>query len=353
MSSFYPPDKAKDFSEFALGRIRENGLLPSPENYELWFIYRAGANPAMNKALDEMLAKEIKPTNEICLSIFDQFLRANREDERVRSAGDQIKKTIEEVNTAVGSVREFATEYHDTLEDVHDKLKEDKTKEEVTKILDHVLADTRAMLDQNEHLEVLLKESATTMEKLHRDLEIARKEALTDALTGLSNRKAFDQEIDKIAKAACTADGEVFTLLLMDIDHFKSFNDSFGHQVGDQVLRLVAKALKDGIKGRDVAARYGGEEFAIILPFTKMDSALKVAEFLRLNVAKKEVVNRMNGERLARITISIGVAEYVKSEPIENLISRADSALYAAKHNGRNQVAVAPVSMNAGSRASG
>lgn len=310
----------------------------------MWFIYRSGSNPLMNKALDQILANEVKPTNEICKSIFDQFLRADREDERVRSAGDKIKKTISEVNTAVGSVREFAHGYHETLEDVGEKLKDEKTKEEIREILGDVLEDTREMLDQNTHLEVLLQESAVTMEKLHRDLEIARKEALTDALTGLSNRKAFDHEIEVIAKAASAKEGEIFTLLLMDIDHFKSFNDTFGHQVGDQVLRLVAKTLKDGVKGRDFAARYGGEEFAIILPFTRMESALKVAEFLRVNVAKKEVVNRVSGERLARITISVGVAEYVKSEPIENLISRADSALYAAKHNGRNQVAVAPVS---------
>jgi diguanylate cyclase len=129
---------------------------------------------------------------------------------------------------------------------------------------------------------------------------------------------------------------------MLDIDHFKSFNDNFGHQVGDQVLRLVARTLTDGIKGRDIAARYGGEEFVILLPETNLAHAMILAESLRKSLAAKEVINRASGEFLGRITMSIGVAQYYSSEDVNELIERVDSALYTAKHNGRNQVAAAP-----------
>jgi diguanylate cyclase len=107
-------------------------------------------------------------------------------------------------------------------------------------------------------------------------------------------------------------------------------------------LRLVAKTLTDGVKGRDVAARYGGEEFAIILPETNLQAGIKVGDYLRKAVASKDVVNRNSGEKLGRITLSGGVAQYIAGEDIEDLIGRADAALYTAKHNGRNQVTAAP-----------
>lgn len=134
----------------------------------------------------------------------------------------------------------------------------------------------------------------------------------------------------------------VFSILMLDIDYFKSFNDNFGHQVGDQVLRLVARTLKDGLKGKDVAARYGGEEFSIILPDTDLSGAVIVGNALRKAVAGKEVINRSTGKVLGRITLSVGVAEFAGEKTAELLISRADEALYTAKHNGRNQVAAAP-----------
>ena len=196
------------------------------------------------------------------------------------------------------------------------------------------------MIVQSGQLEEMLEQSNAAMEELRRDLEHVRREAMTDGLTGLANRKSFDNEFDRIFQDA-QENNHGFTLLMLDIDHFKSFNDNFGHQVGDQVLRLVARTLKDSIKGKDFAARYGGEEFAIILPDTDVTGAIIVGNALRKAVASKDVINRSTGKVLGRITMSVGVAEYAADKTVEDLIERADSALYTAKHNGRNQVATA------------
>jgi diguanylate cyclase len=128
------------------------------------------------------------------------------------------------------------------------------------------------------------------------------------------------------------------SLMLTDIDHFKNFNDTFGHLTGDQVLRLVALSVKQNVKGQDLAARYGGEEFAVVLPDTVLRSAITVAEHIRRAVMTKELMKRSTGEHLGRVTISIGVAAMHPGDTAQSLIERADKCLYAAKRNGRNRV---------------
>jgi diguanylate cyclase len=182
-----------------------------------------------------------------------------------------------------------------------------------------------------------LKASKLEISQLQVNLEAVRNESLTDPLTSLANRKYFDSALEKsIAQSAAT--GEPVALLLIDIDHFKAFNDTFGHLTGDQVLRLVAIALKQNVKGQDIAARYGGEEFAIILPGTTLRSALTVADHVRRAVMTKELMKRSTGEHLGRVTVSIGVAVLQKDEAAQSLIERADNCLYAAKRCGRNRV---------------
>lgn len=336
-------ERAQKLSELAFERLEKENLLPTPENYELWYVYYSEENPEITRAIDVLIASGQALNNDRCEEIHQRFLSDSSENERVRQAGDKIQTTIKEMSGLVSNVKQATSKYNTHLNDVSGKIKSKKTmtKQEVEDILGEVMEGTQDMMRQNVTLEEELGRSSKAMKELQRDLELVRKEALTDGLTNLSNRKAFDAEIRRVAREA-QKEGATFSLLMMDIDHFKSFNDNYGHQVGDQVLRLVARTLTDGVKGRDMAARFGGEEFAIILPETNLQAAIKVAESLRKAVAGKEVINRNSGEKLGRITLSGGVAQFVAGETVEDVIERADAALYTSKHNGRNQIAAAP-----------
>jgi diguanylate cyclase len=140
--------------------------------------------------------------------------------------------------------------------------------------------------------------------------------------------------------------GTPFSVVLTDIDHFKKFNDAYGHLTGDQVLRLVALALKNNLKGQDVAARYGGEEFAVLLPKTALPAAEIVANHIRTSVMSKELLRRSTNESLGRVTISLGVATWREGDTVATLLERADNCLYAAKRAGRN-CAISETSLDA------
>ncbi|MBT7581494.1 MAG: GGDEF domain-containing protein, partial [Kordiimonadaceae bacterium] len=122
------------------------------------------------------------------------------------------------------------------------------------------------------------------------------------------------------------------------IDFFKKFNDSFGHQIGDQVLKVVAHVIKKELGSEGAAARYGGEEFAILLPKTQLAEGVKIAEQIRSVISKRIIKNKNTGANFGRITMSLGVANALPGITIEDLIQKADSALYLAKSNGRNMV---------------
>jgi len=171
--------------------------------------------------------------------------------------------------------------------------------------------------------------------ELRQSKEQLQKMALTDPLTKLGNRATFDMTI-KQAAASSQRSGHPYSLLMLDLDHFKTFNDNYGHQTGDTVLRLVADAIKDSARDADICCRYGGEEFAVILPDTTARNAEVLAQRIHHNVAR---VSRNQPSGRMSITVSIGIScthLHTKSNPTQ-LIEEADQALYRAKANGRNR----------------
>ena len=326
--------KAQEIACLALEKIEALGLLPSPENYELWFKYYDGDAEIVG-AID----KFGNNLNEaVCNKIYKRFLQNSAHEDQIKKVSDQMQQALSEIAGLFSSVKTSTSEYGETLTDANQQIEKANSLDELSNVVSSMVASTKQVVEYNKSLETQLSSSTEQMTELRQTLDMVRKEAMTDSLTGLSNRKAFDNYL-KLAVDEARENNTTLTLLMMDIDHFKKFNDTYGHLIGDQVLRLVARSLRDGIKGRDLAARYGGEEFAIILPETNVEGGVFVGNALRRVVERKEVVNRTTGENLGQITLSVGVSEFTgANDSVENLISRADEALYDAKQAGRNRV---------------
>ena len=244
---------------------------------------------------------------------------------------------IDDVMSLLTDALGMSASYDASLNGASEKLSAAKTPDQVKGVVESLLRSTREMHETNKALEERLMLSKNEISNLQQSLEAIRAESLTDPLTGLGNRKYFDRMIETAVQDAL-ATGEPLSLLMFDIDHFKSFNDSYGHLTGDQVLRLVGMSLKQTIKGQDITARYGGEEFAVVLPSTALRQALTVADHIRRAVMAKELKKKSTGEILGRVTISVGVSMLKPGDDPDALIERADACLYAAKRNGRNRV---------------
>jgi diguanylate cyclase len=330
-------ERTMAFAEIAFGQIKALRQPASPRYFEIWYSYATGYNPSLNQTINEMLARDGTLTESDINQIYETFISPYRFTDRIDHVGAQVKGEIEQVMAMIGAAAGSAYNYTENLANASEKLDGADDGAGIRMIVESLVQATKEVERINKALEARLSASKLEITELQEVLETVRSESLTDPLTSLANRKFFDQMLTKTL-AAAHARREPLSLMLMDIDHFKKFNDSYGHLTGDQVLRLVANAVKQNVKGQDISARYGGEEFAVILPNTALRSALTVADQIRRTVMNKELMKRSTGEHLGRVTMSIGVATLGQSESPQALIERADVCLYAAKRSGRNRV---------------
>ena len=330
-------ERTMAFAEVALGQIRSLRQTAIPRNYEIWYVYATGYNAALNKIINETLARNGKLTEADLEQIYDTYLSHIKTTDRIDKVGARVIGEIDDVMGLLTDALSMSSSYDASLDGASRKLSSANTREQVQAIVEALVKSTREMRDTNKVLEERLLLSKSEIGNLQQSLEAIRAESLTDPLTGLGNRKYFDRMIEQAVQHAL-AGNEPLSLLMFDIDHFKSFNDSYGHLTGDQVLRLVAMSLKQTIKGQDITARYGGEEFEVVLPNTALRQALTVADHIRRAVMAKELKKKSTGEILGRVTISVGVSMLKQGDDTDSLIERADACLYAAKRNGRNRV---------------
>jgi len=329
--------RAFGYANTALDLLHRGKIPPYPQFYELLYTYATGVNPLLNARINAIFQGGTAPDRDLAAKLYDEFLKAHDANERINSVSERMSHRIEAVHDAIDAAMVTASSFSSTLQAATGDLETEVTPENLRSMALRLLKETRRMQDTNRKLEQKLEAARDDLSALQRDLDEARKESMLDPLTKIFNRKCFDEGLAK-AMAEASTYGEPLSLVMIDIDQFKQFNDTYGHQTGDQVLRLVAMTLKSNIKGKDLAARYGGEEFAAILPSTDYSAALHVAENVRKALQAKELLKRSTNEKLGRITASFGVATYRTGDTPSSLLERADRCLYAAKHSGRNCV---------------
>lgn len=320
----------------AFERIRRDGLTPTPNNYALMYYYFAGTNPKLRVAIDNVYSQINSLSQDHCDDLYLHYLGVDAEQKILRETNAAIEKEVSRVLDVIDRAANDTSQYSKTLDNFSGQLSQSFSLEQIREAVTKVAQETRSITRQNERLSEQLSQATQQLTDLRYNFDMAHRELQIDPLTEIGNRKFFESQLIYAMREA-RDNNAILSMLMIDIDHFKKFNDTYGHVVGDQVLRLVARTLVENLKGRDTIARYGGEEFVILLPMTKLEDAERVANHLRNSLAAKRVKKRSTNETLGAVTISIGVAEFCIGEDREAFIVRADSALYRAKNNGRNR----------------
>ena len=332
-------ERSRSFGQAALKAMVEHEVAPTPQNYAVWYAYTDGTVPELKKTIDILISNKQPFTIDLCTELYARFFDATGQLGLLQNAGGRLRQIVDQVRRQVDSAAGEVNAFGRSLDDFSSAIGDEKAPTDLRDLVTSMVAETQRVAERNRSLEERLSAASGEVSELKQNLENVQREALTDALTGIPNRKSFETRLREAARDAMEHD-EPLSLLIADIDHFKRFNDSYGHQIGDQVLRIVARTLSDSVKGRDTPARYGGEEFAIVLPQTRLADAQVVAEQIRLGLTRRKLVGRDKKDDYGSVTLSFGIAQFRPGEPIAHFVDRADAALYRAKREGRNRVMV-------------
>jgi diguanylate cyclase len=326
-------DYATSIADRASRFMSQHAVPPTPENFSVWFNYAMGASPALRKTIDILVANKRKFDSATNHDLYVTYVKPRADSGVAEDFPEQLQGVISSAKEFLATALSDNRTQIETLGEVSSQCGASSDPRPIIERLVKELSNATARASS---LEANFIETSEELDRIRDSLKLAEQHSNTDALTGLANRRALEEFV-RSAQITSMETGEPLSILMIDIDHFKKFNDSFGHQVGDQVLRLVAKVLQENVRGDDLAARYGGEELMAVLPGTAVDICAEIAERIRRRISEARLTRRATGEEISSVTVSIGVAQFRLAESAEMMIERCDRALYQAKRSGRNR----------------
>ena len=311
---------------------------PVPKTFEVWYSYAVGSNDDINRQVDKIIAENTAFSPYDIDLIHSEFFSSDGSEQSPNDdAGSKLVQEMDAIISLVQSHLESGSSFSGALDKSSDNLSEAKTPTQIRKIVEFLIEENTKMRDKTLDLNTNLEKSKVQIHTMRSELKQSQKNEMRDVLTNISNRRWFEKSLVRelaIARESKTP----MCLVMIDLDHFKRVNDTYGHVIGDQVLRFFGSLLTKCLKGNDTVARYGGEEFAVVLPKTKVDDAVTLIETVRSQLESAKLSLTKSKKSIGTVTASFGITELRDGDDTETLVQRADYRLYEAKNAGRNRV---------------
>ena len=309
-----------------------------PISYAVWYEYAKGERQELRQHIDGELKRHERLTVALTYTIYSRYL-VEPAEQALMTARTSLLELVEQVRHAVQDAKQDTSGFDAQLVDFQRQLSAATSIQDLGGHVSSMLAQTQRVSEGFGKLTTQLDQSNAEVKRLTEELHRIREDAMTDVLSGLLNRRGFDRELKRMAPKAGASEGTL-GLIMLDIDHFKRVNDTYGHPLGDRVIAAVGQSIRECVGQAGVAARYGGEEFAVLLPSQQIEIVERLAQSIRRRVEQGTIRRRNGEEPIDGVTVSAGVAVWHQEDDASSLIERADRALYASKRAGRNRVTV-------------
>ncbi len=336
MSEQDSAERSAELLRLALPLMSKHADGFKPISYAVWYEYVAGDNDALRQEIDASIQNGERLSTAVTFDLYKRYM-IDREEMAVNNARSGLLDVLGKMQGTLVDATSRASGFNEDIASFGRSIAATDDRAELLANVGQMVERASSMSEAFDSIRANVSAGQQDIDRLTQELDRMRQEAQTDPLTSLLNRRGFDTALKAMMERAVQEQCEL-SLLMVDIDHFKRVNDTYGHLFGDQVIRGVAQAIKSLVKGRDIGARFGGEEFTVLLPSTGLQGAKVVAGNIRALVERSKIRRNNSNEAIGNLTVSIGVATWRSGESGDSLVDRADRALYEAKHSGRNQV---------------